>query len=177
MRILHWYHAPSGSFYRRSILADGTPDPAGDWIEGDVDPDTQYRKSDGTLGTRTAATVTASKSLFLADGADSVTVTCPNPAWLRVNGEFFQVAGTRTVTTTIPGQYAVLLAGQYTGDELVVTAGDEIDLAFDSDPRWQALRTATVAEIDTWLTNNVTNIAQARTVLKLLLLAVRRINR
>lgn len=42
-----------------------------------------------------------------------------------------------------------------------------------ADPRWAALKNATGAEIDTWLQNNVTSLAQARQVLGLLLRAVR----
>lgn len=43
----------------------------------------------------------------------------------------------------------------------------------NADPRWTALRNATGTEIDAWLTNNVTSLAQARQVLGLLLRAIR----
>jgi hypothetical protein len=41
------------------------------------------------------------------------------------------------------------------------------------DPFWTALRDATPRQIDNWLTGNVTNLAEARRVLKLILLALR----
>lgn len=41
------------------------------------------------------------------------------------------------------------------------------------DQRWAALRNASGAQIDAWLESNVTNLAQARQVLGLLLRAVR----
>lgn len=44
---------------------------------------------------------------------------------------------------------------------------------FNADSLWPALRTATPAQIEAWLTNNVTNLAEARRVLKLILLALR----
>jgi hypothetical protein len=52
---------------------------------------------------------------------------------------------------------------------------EETDGALAADPRWQALRGASPAQIDAWLTNNVTNLAQARQVLKFLLLAVQKL--
>lgn len=42
-----------------------------------------------------------------------------------------------------------------------------------ADQMWDQLSNATPQQIDTWLTNNVTNLASARTVLRFLLLAVR----
>ena len=41
------------------------------------------------------------------------------------------------------------------------------------DPFWTALRDATPQQIENWLGNNVTNLAEARRVLKLILLALR----
>lgn len=41
------------------------------------------------------------------------------------------------------------------------------------DPRWAALRTASAGEIDAYLNANVQTLAQARTVLRSLLVAVR----
>lgn len=57
------------------------------------------------------------------------------------------------------------------------TPSEEVAAAFDSDPRWVALQSATPTQIDNWLTANVTNIAQARAVLRVLLLAIRKLNR
>jgi hypothetical protein len=41
------------------------------------------------------------------------------------------------------------------------------------DAIWAQLKTATPAQIDTYLTNNVANLAQARVVLRILILAMR----
>lgn len=45
--------------------------------------------------------------------------------------------------------------------------------ALRAEALWTALDTATPAQIDAWLTTNVTDLASARRVLKMLLLAVR----
>jgi len=42
-----------------------------------------------------------------------------------------------------------------------------------NDPVWAQLRTATPAQIDTYLNTNVTTLAQARVVLRILILAMR----
>jgi hypothetical protein len=42
-----------------------------------------------------------------------------------------------------------------------------------NDPIWATLATATPAQIDTYLTNNVTTLAQARVVLRIFALALR----
>jgi len=175
VKILNFYDAASGSFIKRSIVADDYTPPAGDWIEGLVDHDANY-VAGGVITARAAGAISASKSLIQNNGIDSSVVTCPNPCWLRVNGAFVQANGTYAVTATVTGSVLVRLAGQYRG-EVSVVVGDDLDLAFEADPRWIALKNATSAQIDTWLTSNVTNIAQARTVLKVLLLAIRRVNR
>jgi len=176
MRTFNYYHLASGSFIRRSVMEDPYQPAPGDWIEGAVDPDTQY-VSGGALAARTTETLTSSKTLIADNGVDSAVITCPNPCWLRINGAFVQANGSYTLTATTAGIATIRLAGRHVGPELIVTIGDDLDMAFANDPRWIALKSATSAQIDTWLTSNVTNIAQARTVLKVLLLAIRRINR
>lgn len=52
------------------------------------------------------------------------------------------------------------------------SAAETTQASLDADPRWQAMRTATPAQIEAWLTSNVTDLASARRVLKLLVLAV-----
>ncbi len=174
MRTFLHYHPASGSFYRRSVLEDGEPLP-GDWIETNADPETQYLTADGEIGTRLPATLTVDKPL-VASG-ETATVTCPDPCWLRVNGAFVQAAGTYALSASEPGRITVRLAGAHVGPEIVVTVGDAIDTAFAADPRWQALQAATPAQIDNWLAANVTTLAQARQVLRMLVLAVRRLAR
>jgi len=58
---------------------------------------------------------------------------------------------------------------------VTVTVRGTTQGALDSDARWAAVRTATPAQIDTWLTANVTNLTQAREVLRVLILAVRKL--
>jgi hypothetical protein len=53
----------------------------------------------------------------------------------------------------------------------------ELDAAdLNADTRWQAMLTATPAQIETWLGNNVTSLADARRVLKFLIVALRRLH-
>ena len=52
------------------------------------------------------------------------------------------------------------------------TAAEETAKSLTADPRWQAIKTATPDQIDAWLTANVTDLASARRVLKILVLAV-----
>jgi len=63
-----------------------------------------------------------------------------------------------------------------TGSQVFVTrpptAHEQTQADLDADPRWQSMRTATPAQVDNWLTANVTDLASARRVLKLLILAV-----
>ena len=55
------------------------------------------------------------------------------------------------------------------------TPAEETEAALDADPRWQAMRTAKPAQVDAWLSSNVTDLASARRVLKVLMLAVQRL--
>lgn len=57
------------------------------------------------------------------------------------------------------------------------TPAEETAAALDTDPRWQAMKSASPAQIDTWLTANVTDLASARRVLKILVLAVQALAR
>ena len=52
------------------------------------------------------------------------------------------------------------------------TAHEVTQADLEADPRWRAMKTATPAQVDTWLTGNVVDLASARRVLKLLILAV-----
>lgn len=53
------------------------------------------------------------------------------------------------------------------------TDGEATRATLNSDTRWSALKNATPQQIDTWLQNNVTNLAEARQVLGLILRAIR----
>jgi hypothetical protein len=57
------------------------------------------------------------------------------------------------------------------------TPAEEADAALEDDAWWQALKSATPAQIEAELTARVTNIATARRALKLLVLAVQRLAR
>lgn len=58
-----------------------------------------------------------------------------------------------------------------------LSESEETELALVEDPRWQLLKSATPAQIDAFLTSNVTNLAQARQVLRFLILAVQKLAR
>lgn len=63
----------------------------------------------------------------------------------------------------------------WNGTTLVARPARAIELtgaALDADPRWAALKSASPAQIDTWLDANVTDLASARRVLKILCLAI-----
>jgi len=47
--------------------------------------------------------------------------------------------------------------------------------ALAADTRWQALQQATPEQVETWLASNVTDLASARRVLKILVMAVQRL--
>jgi hypothetical protein len=177
MKILTYYHAASGTIVGRSIIADDATPKPGDYIEGDADPAAQYVTDDGLLATRIPAALTVDRDLLAADGVDAVTVTCPDSCWLRVKGEFVQAAGTYTITASAVTTIPVQLAGAHVGPTLTIKAGDAIQVALAADPRWQAMQAATPAQIDNWLAANVTTVAQARQVLRMLILAVRRLAR
>lgn len=69
---------------------------------------------------------------------------------------------------------------RWNGSAFVVrdpTPAEETAGALTADPRWAALKAASPAQIDTWLTANVTDVASARRVLKVLLLAVQALAR
>jgi hypothetical protein len=73
-----------------------------------------------------------------------------------------------------PGQWA------WNGTAIVQrppTASEETAAALEADPRWQAMKSKTPQEVETWLTSNVTDLASARRVLKILILAVQRLAR
>jgi hypothetical protein len=53
-----------------------------------------------------------------------------------------------------------------------LTRAEQTQEALKADRIWTQLETATPAQVETWLDTNVTNLKQARSVLKFLLLAV-----
>lgn len=183
MKILTRYHRASGTIVGRRLVpdnydADDSNAELGIY-QGEADPARQYVTADGLLADRLeVAGLSVSKKLIAANGTDAFTITgLPESCWLRVNGVFVQADGSHAITSTVEGTITVQLAGAHCGPEITLRVGDAIDLAFADDPRWQALQSATPAQIDNWLTANVTTIAQARSVLRLLLLAVRRLTR
>jgi hypothetical protein len=58
-----------------------------------------------------------------------------------------------------------------------LTPAEETAAAMEADPRWQAMKTATPAQIEAWLTANTTTLAEVRRVLKILILAVQMLAR
>lgn len=57
------------------------------------------------------------------------------------------------------------------------TPAEATEAALTDDPRWQAMKAATPQQVENYLAENVTNLAQAREVLKVLILAVQRLAR
>lgn len=57
------------------------------------------------------------------------------------------------------------------------TDNEETDAALEADDHWQALKGASPAQIDDYLMSNAANPAQARQVLKIIILAVQRLAR
>lgn len=57
------------------------------------------------------------------------------------------------------------------------TPAEESDAALEADVRWQQLKGASPQQIETYLTQQVTDLASARRVLKILVLAVQRLAR
>lgn len=55
------------------------------------------------------------------------------------------------------------------------TPAEETRAALDADARWQAMRDASPDQVQAWLDANVTDLASARRVLRLLILAVQRL--
>jgi hypothetical protein len=73
-----------------------------------------------------------------------------------------------------PGQWA------WNGTAIVQrapTASEETNAALEADPRWQAMKSASPQQVENWLAANVTDLASARRVLKILVLAVQRLAR
>lgn len=66
-------------------------------------------------------------------------------------------------------------AGAWVPRPLTEVEQDEETLAGDG--RWNAVRNATPAQIEAWLAANVTSLADARAVLKTLILAARKLER
>lgn len=52
------------------------------------------------------------------------------------------------------------------------TPAEATEAALADDPRWQAMRNASPAQVEAFLTGNVTDLPSARRVLKLLIIAV-----
>lgn len=81
---------------------------------------------------------------------------------------------TRYTTVTVTGDPTAWRWDKAT-QQLVprpLSAGEVTQADLEADPRWQAMRTATPAQVETWLAANVTDLASARRVLKLLVMAV-----
>lgn len=179
MMVLTKYHRASGAIIGLRVVSDDT-DPTGTaevgLLAGAGDETTKYVANDEFLDRTEVTGITVDKTRIAADGVDVATISgLPSPCWLRVNGAFVQASGSHTLSSTAPIIFTVQLVGAHRGPTITVRTGDDSELALDADPRWQALRTATPAQINTWLTSNVTTIAQARNVLRVLLLGMRKL--
>lgn len=68
-----------------------------------------------------------------------------------------------------------LVAGEFV--ERAPTPAEQTRTALDADTRWQAMKAASPEQIESWLTSNVNDLASARRVLKVLILAVQKLAR
>ena len=58
-----------------------------------------------------------------------------------------------------------------------LTLREKTDAALATDSRWQTIKSATPSEIEAWLNANVTDLASARVVMKILVMAVQKLAR
>jgi hypothetical protein len=177
VKTLTKYHRASGTIVGQAVVgddfdADISTAEVGIY-EGVADPATQY-VSAGALATRSTVPGVAISATTIALGASTFVSGLP-ACWLRIRGQYVQATGSYTFTPADVGEYVLELVGAHRGS-VTVTVQSAVDAARDLDPRWAAIKAATPAQIDAWLTANVTNIATARDVLKTLLLAVRSLN-
>ena len=174
------YHRPSGAVLGHIGCADPADLVAYESADkavmlGDVDAATQYviDGSPSVIAVRTPVTLTVSPAAPVV--GDVVTVSgLPVPCWVRYGDTLQQLNAGSVQFTPDEGEQHASLVGAYVGS-VTVTVRGTTQGALDSDARWAAVRTATPAQIETWLTNNVTNLVQAREVLKVLILAVRKL--
>jgi len=126
------------------------------------------------LGIRTPVTPILTPSAPVE--GDIITLSgLPDPCWVQYGNEVREIIGGSISGTAKAGTLSATLVGAYSGSISVeVPSIDEDNL--NNDSKWQAIQTATPAQIQTWLTNNVTNLTEARDVLKILILAVRKLN-
>jgi len=120
--------------------------------------------------------LSANKTTILANGIDQLVISnLPLDCWLNVNGAAIHVTtGTYTFTATANGIVVLKLIGKYyTNADLYIKVITLIENARENDIRWTAVKTATPAEIDTWINNNIIDLPSARNLLKALVLAVR----
>ena len=117
----------------------------------------------------------ANKTVIKADGIDTITISnLPTDAWLRINELLVQVNTTYNFTTSSIGTYKFELVGKYyTNSNLFANAITVIQNATEVDPKWVILKDATPTQIEDWVNNNVTTLADAKELFILLLKSVR----
>ena len=95
---------------------------------GDVDRDTHYIDDPNIFWEaldRIEDSFPADKTAIVNDGVDAVTITCPDPCYVSIDGAWQEVTGgTFTFTSTDAGRHTIRLVGKYKGPEVVVMVYD-----------------------------------------------------
>lgn len=141
--------------------------------EESYDYATHFVAPDGTLTPRTVLTGLTYPNTV--EYGDAVIVSgLPTICYLLVNGTLTRITdGTLLVQAATATQYEIVFVGAYIHATITISIVHSVGTACEADARWMAIKNATPAQIETWITNNVTDLASARTLLKTLVLAVR----
>jgi hypothetical protein len=142
---------------------------------GTYDPSIKYAVDTYTLMDRTLVTLTHPASV---DFNSSITISnIPVNAYLYINGVRRNTMGgdTSKTLTNVKEDIIIKMVGKYktSPETIVIPVIHAVRTTRDGDSKWQALENATPAQIDTWVDNNVTTLAQARELFKLILKAIR----
>jgi len=147
-----------------------------DVYEGTFDHDLKYATSPTTLEDRIAiATLTVPTSITYKT---SLSISgLPADCYFRINGALSTpVSGLIEIPSVTTKIVEIVFVGKYKHPTISIPVTNPIEDARDADTKWQALETATPAQIDTWITNNITDLASARNLLKTIVLALRYLN-
>lgn len=179
MQTATYYHLGSGAIVGQGQVEDDwshpeLPNAEFGIYQGLADAATEYVTSPTTKAARADAVgVVVPESVEVGQTANITGL--PNPCWVRVNQQVMQViGGTLTFQANQVKRHLLQLIGAWRGSWTITVESAEA-AALRTDPRWQALRTATPQQIDDWLNANMTTLASARQVFKILLLAVKKL--
>jgi len=141
--------------------------------EGVFDSSLFYVDSNGLLADRVPLSYTIPASVEINTPIQISGL--PEDVFMTVNSvPTAVIEGVLTIVKASAISYHFEAVGKYVNDVpktcLVI---DSVKEAKEADPRWVALQNATPAQIETWINNNITDLASARNLLKTLVLVVR----